>query len=101
MSEQSDYQEAREAIAKETGEDRWRDSFYGDYVTEQDREAMRKFADKLLHLAYSDGSPMIGVLAKDQTKPSFRNAVNKSYNDYMLGQEDMVKAGFRRVAKEE
>lgn len=36
-------------------------------------------------------------LANDQTKPSFRNAVNKSYNDYMLGQEDMLKAGWRKV----
>ncbi len=36
-------------------------------------------------------------LEKDQTLPSFRNAVNKSYNDYMLGQEDMLKAGWRKV----
>lgn len=35
--------------------------------------------------------------ADDQTLPSSRNAVNKSYNDYMLGQEDMVKSGFKRV----
>lgn len=36
-------------------------------------------------------------LATDQSLPSFRNAVNKSYNDYMLGQEDMLKAGWQKV----
>ncbi|HUX49005.1 MAG TPA: hypothetical protein VMV76_07635 [Dehalococcoidia bacterium] len=28
--------------------------------------------------------------AENQSLPSVRNAVNKSYNDYMLGQEDML-----------
>ena len=36
-------------------------------------------------------------LAGDQSLPSFRNAVNKSYNDYMLGQEDMLKAGWQKA----
>jgi len=31
--------------------------------------------------------------------PSPRNAVNKSYNDYMLGQEDMLGAGYVKVHK--
>jgi len=39
-------------------------------------------------------------LAKDQSLPSVRNAVNKSYNDYMLGQEDMLKANFRKIEEE-
>ena len=36
----------------------------------------------------------IRIESDDQGLPSVRNAVNKSYNDYMLGQEDMLKAGF-------
>ena len=32
----------------------------------------------------------IEIRSKDQSLPSVRNAVNKSYNDYMLGQEDML-----------
>ena len=42
-----------------------------------------------------------GILIKadDQSLPSVRNAVNKSYNDYMLGQEDMLKEGFVKEAK--
>lgn len=36
-------------------------------------------------------------LNPDQSLPSVRNAVNKSYNDYMLGQEDMLKENFRKV----
>jgi hypothetical protein len=43
----------------------------------------------------------IAVLDDDQSLPSVRNAVNKSYNDYMLGQEDMLDAGFRKVVKHE
>ena len=39
------------------------------------------------------------VRADDQSLPNVRNAVNKSYNDYMLGQEDMLKAGFVKVIK--
>ena len=42
----------------------------------------------------------VEIKADDQSLPSVRNAVNKSYNDYMLGQEDMLKAGFVKVAKE-
>ena len=33
----------------------------------------------------------LAVVDRDAELPSFRNAVNKSYNDYMLGQEDMLK----------
>jgi len=43
------------------------------------------YADQILSI---DG---IEIRAKDQSLPSVRNAVNKSYNDYMLGQEDMLK----------
>ena len=32
----------------------------------------------------------IRIEADNQDLPSVRNAVNKSYNDYMLGQEDML-----------
>ena len=39
----------------------------------------------------------IEIRSKDQSLPSVRNAVNKSYNDYMLGQEDMLKEGFVKV----
>ena len=44
--------------------------------------------------------PGILIATDDQSLPSFRNAVNKSYNDYMLGQEDMLKARFRKVELE-
>ena len=37
------------------------------------------------------------MLKVDRELPSFRLAVNKSYNDYMLGQEDMLKAGYVAV----
>ena len=41
----------------------------------------------------------LAIVADDQSLPSVRNAVNKSYNDYMLGQEDMLKANFVKVVK--
>ena len=34
-------QELREKIAQEIGEWRWKDNFYGDYVTENDRNSCR------------------------------------------------------------
>lgn len=40
------------------------------------------------------------IKAKDQSLPNVRNAVNKSYNDYMLGQEDMIKSNFVKIIKE-
>ena len=43
----------------------------------------------------------IEIRADVQSLPSVRNAVNKSYNDYMLGQEDMLKAGFIKIAPKE
>ena len=35
--------------------------------------------------------PELLIKDDDQSLPNVRNAVNKSYNDYMLGQEDMLK----------
>jgi len=43
----------------------------------------------------------IRIESDDQGLPSVRNAVNKSYNDYMLGQEDMLKAGFVKCKRRE
>jgi hypothetical protein len=37
MTQQTKEQELREKIAQEIGEWRWKDSFYGEYVTENDR----------------------------------------------------------------
>ena len=54
-------------------------------------DGCRTLADQIL---CTDG---IEIRSKDQSLPSVRNAVNKSYNDYMLGQEDMLKAGFVKV----
>ncbi len=34
-------EQLREKIAKEIGEWRWKDSFYGEYVTENDRNSCR------------------------------------------------------------
>ncbi len=103
MPEQSDYQEAREAIAQTIGEDHWKDSFNGDYVTEHDRELMRKLAGRILALTYSDGSPMIGVLAKDQTVPENpyfnRHRFDITESAFTEGQQSL--ANFRRIAKEE
>jgi len=48
------------------------------------------FVDQILAYLHSQGC----VLKVERELPSYRNAVNKSYNDYMLGQEDMLKAGF-------
>ena len=65
----------------------WEDTPYKDY--------WRSLVDVVLK---TDG---IRIEADDQSLPSVRNAVNKSYNDYMLGQEDMLKAGFVRCLKKE
>ena len=43
-------------------------------------------------------NPLVAIPVKGKL-PSTRNAVNKSYNDYMLGQEDMQKAGWVKVEK--
>ena len=51
-------------------------------------------ADQILALTeayYKEKYKDYVKLEKDQSLPSFRNAVNKSYNDYMLGQEDITK----------
>ena len=50
-------------------------------------------ADEILRIG------RLEVKADDQSLPKVRKAVNESYNDYMLGQEDMLKAGFVKVIK--
>lgn len=56
--------------------------------------SMNKLIDNTLN-AFKEAGYV--KLAEDQSLPSVRNAVNKSYNDYMLGQEDMLKAGWQKV----
>ncbi|HUX48487.1 MAG TPA: hypothetical protein VMV76_04865 [Dehalococcoidia bacterium] len=60
-------------------------------ITDLKAKAVGEAINQILSL---DG---IEIRSKDQSLPSVRNAVNKSYNDYMLGQEDMLKAGFVKV----
>ncbi len=43
-------EQLREKIAKEIGEWRWKDSFYGEYVTENDRNSCRIEAGLVLDL---------------------------------------------------
>ena len=61
------------------------------------RENHLKIARCIKFIFLSDSSIM--ELDENQQLPSFRNAVNKSYNDYMLGQEDMLKAGWKKEKK--
>ncbi|MCK5016436.1 MAG: hypothetical protein KAS32_05115 [Candidatus Peribacteraceae bacterium] len=77
------------------------DEKYWDSVSYDNKAPHYELADRILSLKYDNGQPKLGVIAEDQSLPSARNAVNKSYNDYMLGQEDMLKANFKRIVVEE
>jgi len=57
--------------------------------------SLEEIADQILSIKG------IRIESDDQGLPSVRNAVNKSYNDYMLGQEDMLKAGFVKCKRRE
>ncbi len=52
-----------------------------------------RLAKEIIEYLHSEGC----VLKVERELPSYRNAVNKSYNDYMLGREDMLKAGYVAV----
>lgn len=81
----TEYERAQQRVARKLMEQ----GFFqqSNYVKRNHME----MADQILSL---DG---IEIRADDESLPSVRNAVNKSYNDYMLGQEDMLKAGFVKV----
>ena len=49
----TDQKELREKIAVIIGEDKYRDSFYGEFVTEADRAYCRKTADLIMSLIQS------------------------------------------------
>lgn len=63
-------------------------------LSQNEKEDCQRDAARLFNVVEQAGYVK---LSEDQSLPSFRNAVNKSYNDYMLGQEDMRKANFKRV----
>ena len=57
----------REMIAQEIGEWRWKDSFYGEYITENDRNSCRAEAGLVFDLIKEAG---FVELAEDQTTPN-------------------------------
>jgi hypothetical protein len=112
MPEQSDYQEAREAMARREFERTIAEArlsedtlvaYTWDELPQWNKSYFLEFAEILLHLTYSDGSPMLAVLAKDQTVPENpyfnRHRFDITESAFTEGQQSL--ANFRRIAKEE
>ena len=64
----------REKIAQEIGEWRWKDSFYGEYVTENDRNSCRTEVGLVLDLIKEAGyeSPEEVRHGKERVREAFR-----------------------------
>ena len=84
----SDYEEAREKIALKAAE-------FGH------RYMGLAIAKLILELTWSDGSPMIGVIAKDQSLPETEGRYGSLTNSSCKNtQADMWNEGFRRIGRE-
>ncbi len=102
----------REKIAQEIGEWRWKDSFNGDYVTENDRNSCRVEAGRVLDLIKEDGYVK---LAEDQKTPQYTsdflsafdakraesNFTDVLYDFGIQVTKDLLKAGWRKIELEE
>ncbi len=120
--EKSDYEEARERIALQINEaimnvlpnQPGRESL-ADF-TAMEQEFLIEQATAILNLTWPDGSPMIGVLAKEQTLPTnpypqmtqcadedgaIQTFTNPDWMKFHLAENTMLENGFRKIVREE
>lgn len=90
----SDYEEAKQAIAQYLWE-------YRDNPPTHDLEALRR-ATQILNLTWPDGSPMIGVIAKDQNPRDLDpHSYEGEFKAIAMIRKSYKKAGFRRITRRE
>ena len=90
-------EQLKEKIAKEIGEWCWRDSFYGEYVTENDRISCRVEVGFMFDLITEAGYVRLAA-DQDCPSPTLKTATYVyEMRLYLKAQQDMLKAGFRKV----
>lgn len=99
----TDYEKAEEKIAGQIAESH---GYVYPCGVEEEDDSFRYWADQILDLKWPDGSPMIGVIAKDQSvpplKPGMFPQIGAGASDgYKRGEQDMLQANFRRLAEEQ